>query len=202
LDRRTFIASSGAPPPLPRCFRVPSSPSRAPAPATPRSTRCSSASSSRMCSIRPSRRPRWASTKARNAALKGRLAPRTLAERARQLAQTKAALAELAAVDRSTLSPAAKLNLEVVTYSLTNQTSRRSASASTARSGPTGSSSRAAPISRCPTSSTRRIRSQTRRMPRPICRGSRRSRWRSTRTARCSGSRRRGAMSRRPGRST
>ena len=36
-------------------------------------------------------------------------------------AQTKAALAELEAVDRRTLSPAAKLNLEVVTYSLTNQ---------------------------------------------------------------------------------
>ncbi|HEX8261715.1 MAG TPA: DUF885 family protein [Allosphingosinicella sp.] len=56
------------------------------------------------------------------AGLKGRLTPRTLAERARQLAQVKAALAELAAVDRSALSPAARLNLEVVTYSLTNQT--------------------------------------------------------------------------------
>ncbi|MEA3065959.1 MAG: hypothetical protein QOJ27_2411 [Sphingomonadales bacterium] len=56
-----------------------------------------------------------------NAGLKGRLTPRTLAERARQLAQTREALADLAAVDRSTLSPAAKLNLEVVTYSLTNQ---------------------------------------------------------------------------------
>jgi uncharacterized protein (DUF885 family) len=60
--------------------------------------------------------------KGENAALKGRLSPRSLAERARVLAQTKAALAELAAFDRSTLSPAAKLNLEVVTYSLTNQT--------------------------------------------------------------------------------
>ncbi|MEA3052448.1 MAG: hypothetical protein QOG72_1351 [Sphingomonadales bacterium] len=60
--------------------------------------------------------------KGANAALKGRLTPRTLAERARQLAQTKQALSDLAAVDRSALSPAAKLNLEVVTYSLTNQT--------------------------------------------------------------------------------
>jgi uncharacterized protein (DUF885 family) len=59
--------------------------------------------------------------KGANAALKGRLTPRTLAERARQLAQTKQALSELEAVDRSALSPAAKLNLEVVTYSLGNQ---------------------------------------------------------------------------------
>jgi len=56
-----------------------------------------------------------------NAGLKGRLSPRTLAERARVLAQTKEALASLAAVDRSALSPAARLNHEVVTYSLTNQ---------------------------------------------------------------------------------
>jgi uncharacterized protein (DUF885 family) len=59
--------------------------------------------------------------KGANAALKGRLTPRTLEERARQLAQTKEALARLEEVDRRTLSPAAKLNLEVVTYSLTNQ---------------------------------------------------------------------------------
>jgi uncharacterized protein (DUF885 family) len=56
-----------------------------------------------------------------NAALKGRLSPRTLAERARVVAQTREALASLAAVDRRTLSPAAKLNLEVVTYSLNAQ---------------------------------------------------------------------------------
>ncbi|HEX8308602.1 MAG TPA: DUF885 family protein [Allosphingosinicella sp.] len=60
--------------------------------------------------------------KGADAGLKGRLAPRSLDERARVLAQTKAALAELEAVDRRTLSPAAKLNLEVVTYSLTSQT--------------------------------------------------------------------------------
>ena len=57
-----------------------------------------------------------------NSGLKGRLSPRTLAERARQLAQVKEALGRLEAVDRRALSPAAKLNLEVVTYSLTNQT--------------------------------------------------------------------------------
>ena len=57
-----------------------------------------------------------------NAELKGRLTPRTLAERARQQAQIREALASLAAIDRPALSPAAKLNLEVVTYSLTNQT--------------------------------------------------------------------------------
>src|SRR3954470_21652681 len=60
--------------------------------------------------------------KGANAPLKHQLTPRTLAERARQLAQTKQALSELAAVDRRTLSPAAKLNLEVVTYSLTTRT--------------------------------------------------------------------------------
>lgn len=57
-----------------------------------------------------------------NADRKRRLSPRTYAERRRQLAETKQALASLAAVDKATLSPAAALNLEVVTYSLTNQT--------------------------------------------------------------------------------
>jgi uncharacterized protein (DUF885 family) len=56
-----------------------------------------------------------------NAGLKGRLSPRTLAERARQTARVKEALASLRAVDPRTLSPAAKLNLEVVTYSLETQ---------------------------------------------------------------------------------
>jgi uncharacterized protein (DUF885 family) len=60
--------------------------------------------------------------KGANAALKHRLSPRTYEERARQLARIRDALARLAAVDRSTLSPSAKLNLEVVTYSLTGQT--------------------------------------------------------------------------------
>ena len=56
-----------------------------------------------------------------NAGLKGRLSPRTLAERAAQTARVREALASLEAVDRRTLSPAAKLNLEVVTYSLNTQ---------------------------------------------------------------------------------
>ncbi|HEY7808856.1 MAG TPA: DUF885 family protein [Allosphingosinicella sp.] len=56
-----------------------------------------------------------------HAALKGRLSPRTLAERARQTARIKDALAGLRAIDPRTLSPAAKLNLEVVTYSLETQ---------------------------------------------------------------------------------
>jgi uncharacterized protein (DUF885 family) len=57
-----------------------------------------------------------------NAGRKRRLSPRTAAERERQLAQVRRALAELAAVDRARLSAAARLNLEVVTYSLTAQT--------------------------------------------------------------------------------
>ncbi|HEX8379649.1 MAG TPA: DUF885 family protein [Allosphingosinicella sp.] len=56
-----------------------------------------------------------------NAGLKGRLSPRTLQERAAQTARIKEALATLRAVDRASLSPAAKLNLEVVTYSLETQ---------------------------------------------------------------------------------
>jgi uncharacterized protein (DUF885 family) len=57
-----------------------------------------------------------------NAARKSRLTPRTMAERQRQLVETRQALASLEAVDKATLSPAAALNLEVVTYSLTGQT--------------------------------------------------------------------------------
>ncbi|MFL6863655.1 MAG: DUF885 domain-containing protein [Allosphingosinicella sp.] len=57
-----------------------------------------------------------------NAPLKHRLTPRTMAERARQLAEDRESLARLAAVDTAALSPAARLNLEVVTYSVTNRT--------------------------------------------------------------------------------
>ncbi|HEX2762798.1 MAG TPA: DUF885 family protein [Allosphingosinicella sp.] len=60
--------------------------------------------------------------KGANAALKHKLAPRTAEERARQLAQTHEALADLARVDRTRLSGPAQLNLEVVTYSLNAQT--------------------------------------------------------------------------------
>jgi uncharacterized protein (DUF885 family) len=55
------------------------------------------------------------------APLKHRLSPRTPEERARQVAETKQALARLAAFDPKTLSSAAQLNLEVVRYSLGSQ---------------------------------------------------------------------------------
>jgi len=60
--------------------------------------------------------------KGANAALKHRLSPRTLEERARQLARTQAARAAVEAVDPRTLSPGAALNREIVLYSLTTQT--------------------------------------------------------------------------------
>jgi uncharacterized protein (DUF885 family) len=56
-----------------------------------------------------------------NADRKGRLNGRTLADRQRQLAETNQALASLRAIDKTTLSPAATLNWEVVTYSLETQ---------------------------------------------------------------------------------
>jgi uncharacterized protein (DUF885 family) len=122
LDRRTFIASSGA-------AALASTLLSGPVLAQPRAGSGDAALNAlfeRIFQQNVQHSPEQATSlgldKGENAALKGRLAPRTLAERARQLAQTKAALAELAGVDRSTLSPAAKLNLEVVTYSLTNQT--------------------------------------------------------------------------------
>jgi uncharacterized protein (DUF885 family) len=55
------------------------------------------------------------------AAAKGKLSPRTRERRAQDVAQTKAALARLATYDGTGLSSAAKLNLEVVRYSLTAQ---------------------------------------------------------------------------------
>src|SRR3954471_10075015 len=59
--------------------------------------------------------------KGANAPLKHRLTPRTYEERPRQQAEIKEGLARLAAFDRASLSANARLNLEVVTYSLTNQ---------------------------------------------------------------------------------
>ncbi len=55
------------------------------------------------------------------AASKSQLSPRTPEKRARDVAETKAALASLARYDGAGLSPSAKLNLEVVRYSLTTQ---------------------------------------------------------------------------------
>ena len=60
--------------------------------------------------------------KGEHADRKRRLSDRSLGERAEDLALVKKALADLAAVDRSALSPAAALNHEVVTYSLERQT--------------------------------------------------------------------------------
>ena len=74
---------------------------------------------------------------------------------------------------RRRLSEPAKLNREVVLYSLETDDRRADPLEHRfARSGPIRSPSRAAPISRCPISSTPRTRSTTRRTPRPICRGS------------------------------
>lgn len=120
MDRRTFIASSGA------AALAATLPAGALAqPRTGSGDAALNALFERIHQQNVQRSPELATSlgldKDSNAGLKSRLNPRTLAERARVLAQTKAALAELAAVDRGTLSPAAKLNLEVVTYSLTNQ---------------------------------------------------------------------------------
>jgi uncharacterized protein (DUF885 family) len=57
-----------------------------------------------------------------NSALKGQLSPRTAAERAKDLARTQAAMAELRRVNRASLSPASQLNLDVVLYQLETQT--------------------------------------------------------------------------------
>lgn len=122
MDRRTFIASSGA-----AAFASAIVPKAAFA--QPRAGSGDTALNALFESIfqqtvqnSPELATQLGLDKDANAGLKGRLSPRTLDERERQLARTREALAGLAAVDRSRLSPAAKLNHEVVTYSLTNQT--------------------------------------------------------------------------------
>ncbi len=55
------------------------------------------------------------------AAAKGKLSPRTLEKRAQDVAQTRAALAGLTRFDGAALSEPARLNLEVVRYSLRTQ---------------------------------------------------------------------------------
>jgi uncharacterized protein (DUF885 family) len=121
LDRRTFIASSGA-----AALASAVLPKAAFAQTAGSGDAALNALFERIFQEAVQRSPELATSlgldKGENEALKSRLTPRTLAERAQQLAQTRQALADLAAVDRSALSPAAKLNLEVVTYSLTNQT--------------------------------------------------------------------------------
>lgn len=56
------------------------------------------------------------------AGLKSKLSPRTAQEREDDLAHTRTALAELGRLDRNSLSPANRLNLDVITYSLEAQT--------------------------------------------------------------------------------
>lgn len=56
-----------------------------------------------------------------NAALKARLSPRTADERRRQVARTQSALDALGRIDSAGLSPAARLNKDVVSYQLTGQ---------------------------------------------------------------------------------
>jgi uncharacterized protein (DUF885 family) len=122
MDRRTFIASSGAAALAATLPATALAQSRAGSGDAALNTLFESIFQ-QMVQNSPELATQLGLDKDANAALKSRLSPRTLAERARQLARIKEALASLAAVDRSTLSPAAKLNHEVVTYSLTNQTS-------------------------------------------------------------------------------
>jgi uncharacterized protein (DUF885 family) len=120
LDRRTFIASSGA-----AALAAATLPKAAFAQPAGTGDAALNALFERIFQELVQSSPELATSlgldKGDNAGLKGRLTPRTLAERARQQARIREALASLAAVDRSALSLAAKLNLEVVTYSLTNQ---------------------------------------------------------------------------------
>jgi uncharacterized protein (DUF885 family) len=120
LDRRTFIASSGA-----AAFAF-SLPVRAFDQPIGSGDAALNALFERIFQQAVQRSPELATSlgldKGPNAALKSRLTPRTLAERRRQLAQIEEALDELGAVDPSALSPAARLNREIVVYSLTNQT--------------------------------------------------------------------------------
>ncbi len=60
--------------------------------------------------------------KGANAAAKGKLSPATAQQRNEDLARIEAALAELARLDRASLSPANQNNLDVVVYMLQNQT--------------------------------------------------------------------------------
>jgi uncharacterized protein (DUF885 family) len=120
LDRRTFIASSGA-----AAFAAAVLPEAALAqPGSGDSAL--NALFERIFQQNVARSPELATSlgldKGDNAPLKHRLNPRSYEQRALQLAQTKEALAALQAVDPRTLSPAAALNREIVIYSLTGQT--------------------------------------------------------------------------------
>jgi uncharacterized protein (DUF885 family) len=119
VDRRNFILTGGA------VALAASVPTRLPA-QTGSGDAALNALFERIFERAVARSPELASQlgldKGANAPLKRRLSPRTVEERQRQLVEIQQALGQLSAVDRSTLSPAARLNLEVVVYSLTNQT--------------------------------------------------------------------------------
>jgi uncharacterized protein (DUF885 family) len=123
MDRRTFVASGGA---LLASGFLPARLAAQPRSAVGSGDAALNALFDRIFEAVLERSPEQASQlgfdKGANAARKRRLSGRTLADRRRQLAETREALAALAAIDRSSLSPAARLNLDVVTYSLTAQT--------------------------------------------------------------------------------
>ncbi|MGS1015656.1 DUF885 domain-containing protein [Allosphingosinicella humi] len=123
MDRRTFLASGSA-----AALAVAFLPEGvfAQAPAAAPGDAALGALFEQIFAARVERSPELATSlgldKGPHAERKRRLSDRSAAERQRQLAEVKADLGRLAAVDKAALSPAAALNLEVVTYSLTNQT--------------------------------------------------------------------------------
>ena len=115
MDRRTFIAAGSAVSGLALAARATA--------ATPGSGDAAlNAEFERIFQDGIAHSPEGASSlgldKGPNAGAKRKLSPATAAERAAGLARTQRALATLGKVDRTALSPAAKLNLEVVSYSL------------------------------------------------------------------------------------
>lgn len=123
MDRRTFLASGSAAA-LAAAF-LPES-ILAKTPASGSGDAALNTMFEQIFAARVERSPELASSlgldKGPDAARKTRLSDRSEAERQRQLAETKADLGRLAAIDKAGLSPAAALNLEIVSYSLANQT--------------------------------------------------------------------------------
>lgn len=124
MDRRTFVVSASS-----AAFASVILPSRLPAQTGARAGSGDSALNAlfdRVFEQILERSPEQATSlgldKGANSARKSRLSQRTFEARRRQLSETRQALSELNAMDRSTLSPAAALNHEVVAYSLTSQT--------------------------------------------------------------------------------
>jgi uncharacterized protein (DUF885 family) len=124
MDRRTFVASAGAAA-LTAAF-LPELGFAQPRPAAGSGDAALNETFDRIFAQTLERSPELASSlgfdKGDNSDRKRKLSPRTMAVRQRQLQETRQALTMLGTVDKSSLSPAAALNLEVVTYSLTGQT--------------------------------------------------------------------------------